>query len=157
MKRQKQAQRLAEERAKPRRSSEGPEPTRGDREKAARQSSGAASSSPPASAANERTRGTGSTEAAGSPAVPGSATQATSTKPQASGSSEIVPAATGGDAASQAAALQAFVQANPTFLRVLQNPKKCLGDPRVKSMFMREVQKYPAVKAFLEAKGLSLT
>lgn len=42
-------------------------------------------------------------------------------------------------------------------MRVLQNPKKCLSDPRVKSMFKSELDNYPMVKQFLATKGLVLT
>eukprot|EP00929_Paragymnodinium_shiwhaense_P107932 TRINITY_DN74281_c0_g1_i1.p1 TRINITY_DN74281_c0_g1~~TRINITY_DN74281_c0_g1_i1.p1 ORF type:complete len:1849 (+),score=508.48 TRINITY_DN74281_c0_g1_i1:103-5649(+) len=62
-------------------------------------------------------------------------------------------------AAAQAAvptdALGKFVKDHPHFIRVLQNPKKCLSDPRVKSMFVAELDNYPQVKAFLESKGLN--
>jgi hypothetical protein len=53
--------------------------------------------------------------------------------------------------------LARFVKDHPHFMRVLQNPKKCLSDPRVKNMFVTEVQQYPQVKAFLEKKGLNLS
>merc|ERR1712228_591419 len=51
-------------------------------------------------------------------------------------------------------ALQGFLDDHPEFMRVLQNPKKCLSDPRVKSMFIRELENYPVVKSFLATKGL---
>jgi len=54
-----------------------------------------------------------------------------------------------------AEALQVFLKDHPEFMRVLQNPKKCLADPRVKSMFVAELENYPAVKSFLAAKGLT--
>lgn len=65
-------------------------------------------------------------------------------------------AATAGEVA-DVAALQAFLKDHPQFLRVVQNPKKCLSDPRVKSMFLSELKNYPVVEAFLSAKGLVLT
>ena len=55
-----------------------------------------------------------------------------------------------------AEALQGFLQDHPEFMRVLQNPKKCLADPRVKKMFVAELQNYPAVKSFLASQGLQL-
>jgi len=55
-----------------------------------------------------------------------------------------------------AEALQGFLQDHPEFMRVLQNPKKCLADPRVKRMFVAELQNYPAVKSFLASQGLQL-
>lgn len=54
-----------------------------------------------------------------------------------------------------AEALQGFLDDHPEFMRVLQNPKKCLSDPRVKSMFIRELENYPVVKSFLASKGLT--
>jgi hypothetical protein len=66
------------------------------------------------------------------------------------------PAATG-SASEDAKALAKFVADYPQFMRVLQNPKKALGDPRVKKMFVETVQEYPRVKAFLEKKGLTLS
>jgi len=59
-------------------------------------------------------------------------------------------------AAGSAEALQSFLKDHPEFMRVLQNPKKALSDPRVKSMFVSELQNYPLVKAFLATKGLKL-
>ena len=56
-----------------------------------------------------------------------------------------------------AEALQSFLKDHPEFMRVLQNPKKCLADPRVKTMFVTELQNYPAVKSFLASKGLQLS
>jgi acylphosphatase len=55
-----------------------------------------------------------------------------------------------------AEALHGFLQDHPEFMRVLQNPKKCLADPRVKKMFVAELQNYPAVKSFLASQGLQL-
>lgn len=52
--------------------------------------------------------------------------------------------------------LSLFVKDHPHFMRVLQNPKKCLADPMVKSMLVSEVLQYPAVRAFFERKGLSV-
>lgn len=56
-----------------------------------------------------------------------------------------------------AEALQSFLKDHPEFMRVLQNPKKCLADPRVKTMFVTELQNYPAVRSFLASKGLQLS
>eukprot|EP00930_Biecheleria_cincta_P025737 TRINITY_DN18269_c0_g1_i1.p1 TRINITY_DN18269_c0_g1~~TRINITY_DN18269_c0_g1_i1.p1 ORF type:complete len:1831 (+),score=360.08 TRINITY_DN18269_c0_g1_i1:175-5667(+) len=64
------------------------------------------------------------------------------------------PKPAGGGAAD---ALGVFLKDHPEFMRILQNPTKCLADPRVKSMFMSELQKYPAVKSFLVAKGVQLS
>lgn len=66
------------------------------------------------------------------------------------------PAAKQAGAQEQAAALSKFVKDHPEFMRVLQNPKKELGDPRKKSMFVKELQNYPLVKKFFESKGLVL-
>lgn len=60
-------------------------------------------------------------------------------------------------AVNPAEALQSFLKDHPEFMRVLQNPKKCLADPRVKTMFVTELQNYPAVKSFLAARGLQLS
>ena len=60
-------------------------------------------------------------------------------------------------AVNPAEALQSFLKDHPEFMRVLQNPKKCLADPRVKTMFVTELQNYPAVKSFLASKGLQLS
>lgn len=57
----------------------------------------------------------------------------------------------------QAEALKSFLKDHPEFMRVLSNPKKSLSDPRVKAMFVKELSNYPAVKTFLESKGLSLS
>jgi len=59
-------------------------------------------------------------------------------------------------AGSMEAALGKFVKDHPHFMRILQNPKKCLGDPRMKSMFVKELQNYPEVKRFFASKGLNL-
>ena len=56
-----------------------------------------------------------------------------------------------------AEALQSFLKDHPEFMRVLQNPKRCLADPRVKTMFVTELQNYPAVKSFLASRGLQLS
>lgn len=61
------------------------------------------------------------------------------------------------DGVNPAEALQGFLKDHPEFMRVLQNPKKCLADPRVKTMFVTELQNYPAVKSFLASKGLQLS
>eukprot|EP00928_Gymnodinium_smaydae_P095593 TRINITY_DN8249_c0_g4_i1.p1 TRINITY_DN8249_c0_g4~~TRINITY_DN8249_c0_g4_i1.p1 ORF type:complete len:1883 (-),score=387.78 TRINITY_DN8249_c0_g4_i1:67-5715(-) len=72
------------------------------------------------------------------------------------------PAAPAGVAAKAAAkpgpaeALQSFMKDHPEFMRVLKNPQKVLSDPRVKSMFVAELQNYPEVRAFFESKGLKL-
>jgi len=69
----------------------------------------------------------------------------------------VVPVAKAGDAAkAEMKELSLFVKDHPHFMRVLQNPKKCLADPRVKSMFVSELVNYPLVKAFFEKKGLNL-
>merc|ERR1712169_45799 len=49
-------------------------------------------------------------------------------------------------------ALQGFVNDHPQFMRILQNPKKCLGDPRMKAMFVKELENYPVVKKFFASK-----
>merc|ERR1712167_521785 len=54
-------------------------------------------------------------------------------------------------------ALQKFLAEHPEYMRVLQNPTKTLSDPRVKQMFVKDLQNYPAVKTFFESKGLQLT
>jgi len=69
---------------------------------------------------------------------------------------KAAPAAGGVDAQS-AAALQAFLKDHPHFMRVIQNPKKCLSDPRVKTMFLAELNNYPVVQKFLASKGLVLS
>eukprot|EP00933_Yihiella_yeosuensis_P003204 TRINITY_DN10570_c0_g3_i1.p1 TRINITY_DN10570_c0_g3~~TRINITY_DN10570_c0_g3_i1.p1 ORF type:complete len:911 (-),score=195.04 TRINITY_DN10570_c0_g3_i1:144-2657(-) len=58
--------------------------------------------------------------------------------------------------ANPAVALQSFMKDHPEFMRILQNPKK-LQDPRVKSMFMSELENYPEVRKFLESKGMKFT
>ena len=70
---------------------------------------------------------------------------------------EKVTKASASGSANPAEGLQAFLKDHPEFMRVLQNPKKCLADPRVKSMFVAELQNYPAVKTFLASKGLQLS
>jgi hypothetical protein len=66
------------------------------------------------------------------------------------------PAAAPKAADGSAQALAQFLKDHPHFMRVLQNPKKTLGDPRVKQMFVKEVSAYPLVKSFLEQKGVKL-
>jgi len=70
----------------------------------------------------------------------------------------IQPAATAPTSAAESpvAALQGFLKDHPEFMRVLQNPKKCLSDPRVKSMFITTLGDYPIVKKFLASQGLNL-
>jgi len=59
-------------------------------------------------------------------------------------------------AGNQAEAMTNFVKDHPEFMRVLTNPKK-LSDPRVKSMFIKELQNYPGLKDFLASKGVNLS
>jgi hypothetical protein len=59
--------------------------------------------------------------------------------------------------ASSAQALQKFLKEHPHFMRVLNNHKKSLSDPRVKSMFLTELNAHPEVKAFLEKQGLAFS
>lgn len=56
--------------------------------------------------------------------------------------------------AANAKALGTFVKDHPEFMRVLQNPTKSLSDPRIKGMFLAELENYPDVKAFLVSKGM---
>jgi len=91
------------------------------------------------------------------PAQPAAAAAAAVPAPQGAGSG-AAPAPGAKQGAGEAtvspeAAVQAFMTDHPEFMRVLNNPKKCLSDPRVKSMFMKELQNYPAVKAFIASKG----
>lgn len=81
--------------------------------------------------------------------------------PQAS-KAETTPAGAVAPAEGQAVggsmdALQSFIKDHPEFLRVLQNPKKYLSDPRVKMMMLQALRDYPAVGSFLAAKGLLVT
>ena len=69
----------------------------------------------------------------------------------------VAEAVTSDPAVNPAEALQSFLKDHPEFMRVLQNPKKCLADPRVKTMFVTELQNYPAVKSFLASRGLQLS
>jgi len=102
-----------------------------------------------------------------SPAPGGAASQETPAATRASATGAVPEAPPASKAAAKAPAVpksapppeeafRAFVKDHPEFMRVLQNPTKCLGDPRVKAMFMNELEKYPVVKEFLKTRGLKL-
>jgi len=74
--------------------------------------------------------------------------------PPPSTSTTVAVPAPPNDAAKE---LARFVKDHPHFMRVLENPKKSLADPRVKNMFVAELSSYPVVKAFLVKKGLNLS
>jgi len=146
-KRQKQKERAERDEralARTRRSSDVDSSTRtgGSESKLPRRSSAASAAAGTTSAASATSKA-GGKPAAETSVVPAAAAQK---------AADAAPPA----AAGQAQALAAFLKDHPEFMRVLQNPKKCLSDPRVKSMFMSELQNYPAVKSFLATKGLVL-
>lgn len=99
------------------------------------------------------------------PAADGAASAATPRAPTANGvvvamaspqaesaADEVLPP----EPVDAAESLQKFLTEHPEYMRVLQNPTKTLGDPRVKTMFMKDLQNYPAVQTFLASKGLVL-
>lgn len=101
----------------------------------------AATTSPPAAAGSKAPEASVSEVAAKAPAPAAAAPKAPAVMPDGA---EIV-------------ALQSFLKDHPHFLRVVQNPGKCLKDPRVKTMFLAELKNYPLVQQFLNKKGLVLT
>jgi len=164
-KRQKQKERAERDEralARNRRSSEvdGSSRTGGSDSKLPRKSS-TTTSSPPSAATGQPSAATSAGAAAAATAKSGGGKPPAATAPAAevgaTPAAEAPKAAAAPPAAAgQAEALQAFLKDHPEFMRVLKNPKKCLSDPRVKSMFMSELENYPLVKSFLAKKGLAL-
>eukprot|EP00931_Biecheleriopsis_adriatica_P064560 TRINITY_DN39323_c0_g1_i1.p1 TRINITY_DN39323_c0_g1~~TRINITY_DN39323_c0_g1_i1.p1 ORF type:complete len:1857 (+),score=399.70 TRINITY_DN39323_c0_g1_i1:64-5634(+) len=125
---------------------------------AAPSNAGAQAAAPPAPAATAAAPAPPAQAAPKAPAAPATAVKeepGQAPAPKKTETKKAEPAKSGGGGPAEA--LQSFLKDHPEFMRVLQNPKKCLADPRVKTMFMNELNNYPAVKAFLAAKGLQLS